>query len=159
MPQIQKIAPFLTINGRAEEAAQYYADIFDGRILRTTRWPDGVPGPAGDVLVVELELLGVTFHLLNSGPTQPFSPALSLLIACDDQAEVDRYWAAFSDGGKPNACGWIEDRFGVSWQVTPKHLLTYISDPDTKKAAAAMAAMMTMQKLDVAALRRAHDGA
>jgi len=97
--------------------------------------------------------------VLNSGPTQPFSPALSLVIACDDQAEVDRYWSAFSDGGKPNDCGWIDDRFGVSWQVTPKQLVTYISDPDPKKAAATMAAMMTMQKLDVDALRRAHDAA
>lgn len=159
MIQIQRISPFLTINGRAEEAAQYYAQVFGGRIIRTTRWPEGVPGPVGDVLVVELELLGVTFSLLNAGPTQPFSPALSLMIACDDQAEIDRYWAAFSDGGKPNDCGWIDDRFGVSWQVTPKQLVSYISDPDAKKAAATMAAMMTMQKLDVEALRRAHAGA
>jgi predicted 3-demethylubiquinone-9 3-methyltransferase (glyoxalase superfamily) len=152
------ITPCLWFDGRAEEAANFYAAIFpDSRVDAVTRSPADYPaGKAGDVITVDFTLMGRPFMGLNGGPGFPFSQAVSFSILCDDQAEVDRYWdALIADGGTPNVCGWVQDRFGLSWQVTPKILPRLLADPDRERARRAMEAMMTMGKIDVAAIERA----
>ena len=156
---MQKVTPFLTFDGQAEEAARFYVSLLpDSKIDRVTRSPaDSQSGLAGAVLVVEFTLAGSQFIALN-GPRFPFSEAVSFTIQCDDQAEIDRLWAALTDGGAGVACGWLKDRWGLSWQVTPTRMYALLNDPDPHRSRRAMQAMMTMVKLDIAALERAADG-
>jgi predicted 3-demethylubiquinone-9 3-methyltransferase (glyoxalase superfamily) len=144
---------FLTYNDQAEEAVRYYLSIFEnGKILKT------LPGPNGKALTVEFELLGQRMVALNGGPTFKFSEAFSLAVNCDTQAEIDRYWSKLTEGGKEIQCGWLVDKFGVSWQIVPKMLPEVLASKDPAKAGRAMQAMMKMVKLDIAELQRAHDG-
>jgi predicted 3-demethylubiquinone-9 3-methyltransferase (glyoxalase superfamily) len=158
---MNKVTPFLTFDGQAEEAAQFYVSLLpDSRIDRITRSPmDTSGGPAGSALIVEFTLGGSPFVALNT-PGFKFTEAVSFMIACKDQEENDRVWEAFiSNGGSPLACGWLKDRWGVHWQVTPVRLLELIKDPDPERGRRAMSAMMSMIKIDIAALDRAADGA
>ncbi|WP_329562884.1 VOC family protein [Kitasatospora sp. NBC_01266] len=149
----------LWFDGQAEEAANYYLSIFkNSKLGRIGRYTEAGPGPAGDVLAVEFELNGQKFVGLNGGPQYTFNPAISFQISCADQAELDYYWDRLTDGGQPVACGWVTDRYGVSWQVVPEMLIGLISDPDPAKAERTTAAMLSMVKLDIAALKRAHAG-
>ncbi len=153
--------PCLWFDGRAEEAAEFYAGLLpDSHVDRVWRSPAETPsGPAGMVLTVDFTLMGQRFQGLNGGPNFRFSEAVSYVIECEDQAEVDRLWEALTaDGGEPGPCGWLKDRFGLSWQVVPKELIRMTEDPDPERARRAMEAMLEMGKLDVAELRRAVDG-
>lgn len=155
-----KIAPCLWFDGQAEEAATFYTEIFpNSRIDKISRSPADNPStPAGAVLTVDFSLDGSRFIALNGGPDFQFSEAISFSIDCEDQAEVDRYWDALIDGGgEPSQCGWLKDRFGLSWQVVPRQLNEMFESPDREAAKRAMEAMLTMQKLDVAKLREAYE--
>lgn len=154
---MDKISTFLWFDGQAEEAAEFYTGLFpDSSVDEVTRSPSDYPaGKAGDVITVAFTLSGRSFIAMNGGPGHPFTDAISLSIECEDQAEVDRYWEALSDGGEPVMCGWIKDRFGLSWQVTPRILPQLLADPDRAKAKRAMEAMMQMVKIDVAAIEAA----
>lgn len=155
-----QISTFLTFNAQAEQAARFYTSIFpNSGITRITRYPDlGPQSPceAGSVMTVEFTLDGRAFTALNAGPNFAFSQGISIAVVCETQQQVDEYWGKFvAAGGKPVACGWITDHFGVSWQIDPKLLIDMISDPDPVKAGKAMRAMMTMVKIDSEALKRA----
>jgi predicted 3-demethylubiquinone-9 3-methyltransferase (glyoxalase superfamily) len=157
MPQ-QRVTPNLWFDTQAEQAAAFYCSIFpNSRILSVSRYPEGGPGPAGEVMTVEYELDGQRYVHINGGPQFTFSEAISLQINCADQAEVDHYWEKLSDGGEEGPCGWLKDRYGVSWQVVPAGMDELFSDPDPGRAHRAFQAMMGMTKLDVAAIRRAAD--
>ena len=160
MSKPQKITPFFWFDHNAEEAVAFYTSLFDdSRVIHVSHWPEGGPMPAGSVLAITFELAGQRFMALNGGPEYKFSPATSMFVDCADQAETDRLWDAFlANGGKPTACGWLDDRFGVTWQIIPKALMDLMSDPDPIKAARVSAAMMKMVKIDVATLERAHRG-
>jgi predicted 3-demethylubiquinone-9 3-methyltransferase (glyoxalase superfamily) len=145
-------------DNRGEEAAEFYTGLFpDSRILDITRYGSAGPGPEGEVLTVEFELNGRPFLALNGGPEPGFhfSEAISFQAFCESQEEVDRYWAAFGEGGEPGPCGWIKDRFGLSWQVVPTRLPELLQDPDREKAQRVMAAMLKMGKLEIAGLEAA----
>jgi predicted 3-demethylubiquinone-9 3-methyltransferase (glyoxalase superfamily) len=152
------IITFLTLNDQAEQAARFYTSIFpNSKITQVTHYPElpGLP-PAGSVMTVAFELDGREFVALNGGPQFKFSQGVSISVLCDTQAEVDRYWDRLtSDGGQGVACGWLTDKFGLSWQITPTLLMQMISDPDPVKVKKAMAAMVTMVKIDIEALKRA----
>ena len=157
-----KIAPCLWFDGVAEEAASFYVTLLpDSRVERVWRAPADTPsGPAGTVLTVDFTLKGQRFQGLNGGPQFHFSEAISFVLECEDQAEVDRLWAALAaDGGEPGPCGWIRDRFGLSWQVVPRRLDELVNDPDPDRARRAMEAMLKMGKIEVAELERAADAA
>jgi predicted 3-demethylubiquinone-9 3-methyltransferase (glyoxalase superfamily) len=161
MTSQQKISPCLWFDGRAEEAAKFYTSIFpDSRIDHAERSSIDYPGgKIGDVILVEFTLAGLSYQALNGGPHDQFNDAISLSVTCKDQAEVDRFWDALTaDGGKPVQCGWLKDKFGVSWQIVPGELLTMMRDKDRKKSKRVMEAMVQMVKLDVAKLRRAYEG-
>ena len=154
----QKITPNLWFDGNAEEAASFYVDVFDdGRITKVSHYPEGT-GSAGKVVTVEWELNGQAFIGINGGPQFKFDEAVSFMITCKDQAEVDYYWERLTDGGAESKCGWLSDRFGLSWQVVPEGIEELFSDPDRTKAERAWQAMMKMRKLDVAELRSAAQG-
>jgi predicted 3-demethylubiquinone-9 3-methyltransferase (glyoxalase superfamily) len=154
---MSKITTFLTYNDKAEEAALHYISIFqDGKIVKTPRSGES---PNFPVFSVTFELFGQTFYALNGGPSFTFSPGISLFVSCETQAEIDGYWDKLCEGGKEVGCGWLVDKFGVSWQIVPKILGDLIGDKDQAKAGRAMQAMLQMKKLDIAALKRAHDGA
>jgi predicted 3-demethylubiquinone-9 3-methyltransferase (glyoxalase superfamily) len=156
----QRIVPNLWFDGQAEQAAEFYTSIFpSSRILGTTRYGEAGPGEPGTVMTVEWELDGQRFVGINGGPEFTFSPAVSLQVDCADQDEVDHYWARLTDGGTEVQCGWLTDRFGVSWQVVPVGMGDLFADADPERARRAMEAMLGMKKLDVAALRAAADGA
>ncbi|HEV8503538.1 MAG TPA: VOC family protein [Casimicrobiaceae bacterium] len=158
---MQKITPFIWYAKEAEEAAAFYVSIFpDSRIKRVTAMPaDSPSGPAGSVKVVEFELFGQAFTAMTAGQLDPFNHAISFVVECDDQAEIDRYWnALLAHGGAPEACGWLKDRYGLSWQITPKALFEMMASPDRAKGKRAAEAMLKMVKLDVAALKAAFDG-
>ncbi len=160
MPTL-KICPHLWYTKEAEEAARFYVTVFpDSRIDRVTMIPSDTPsGPAGTVPVVEFTLLGQPFMAISAGPLDPFNHAISLLVQCDDQAELDRYWNALLDnGGTPEQCGWLRDRYGVCWQISPRILGDLMADPDRTKARRVSEAMMKMVKLDIAALQAAARG-
>lgn len=169
MPELSppgpRITAFLWFASEAEEAAAHYVSIFpSSRITGTTRYqgepgPEGRPRP-GDVLTVAFELDGQPFVALNGGLAFQFTEAISFMVACADQAEVDHYWERLSDGGDPAAqqCGWLKDRYGVSWQVVPTRLQELLADPDAGAAARTTAALLAMKKLDIAELERAHAG-
>ena len=156
---MSKIAPCLWFNGQAEEAAKFYVSLFpDSTIGAVSRYGAGAPFPAGTALMVEFRLFGQRLQALNGGPQFTFSEAVSLSIDATDEAEVDRYWAALiADGGEESQCGWLKDRFGVSWQIVPRGLGALLSDPDPARADRATQAMMAMKKLDLAAMRAAAD--
>jgi predicted 3-demethylubiquinone-9 3-methyltransferase (glyoxalase superfamily) len=157
---VSKIVPCLWFDGQAEEAARFYASIFpDSRIDKVVRSPaDNPSGNAGDVLTVEYTVAGAPFIGLNGGPDFKFNEAVSFTIDCEDQAEVDRYWDALvQGGGSHSVCGWLKDRFGVSWQVTPRQLNEMIESSDREAAKRAMEAMLKMEKIDVAKLREAYE--
>ena len=157
----QKVTPMLWFDDQAEEAAEYYVSIFRGSsIVSVARYGEAGPGPAGSAMTVQFELEGQTFTALNGGPLFTFSEAISFVIACETQDEVDHYWDRLIVGGPVEAqrCGWLKDKFGVSWQVVPDALARLASDPDPVKAQRTVAAMLQMKKLDVAALQAAHDG-
>ena len=158
---IQKITPFLWYAKEAEEAAAFYASVFpDSRVVRTTALPSESPsGPPGSVKVVEFELFGQSFTAMSAGPLDPFNHAVSFVVSCEDQAEIDRYWdALLAGGGTPEQCGWLKDRYGLSWQIVPKVLGEMMADKDVAKAKRAADAMLKMVKLDVAALKTAYAG-
>ncbi|MFJ9663376.1 VOC family protein [Streptomyces sp. NPDC101219] len=150
----------LWFDGRAEEAAHFYVSVFkDSHLGRVTRYPASGPGPEGSVLTVEFTAHGQKFVALNGGPEFTFSEAISFQIGCADQAEIDHFWDKLVEGGGSHGpCGWLKDRFGVSWQVTPTRLDDMIADPDPARADRAMKAMLGMQKLDLAELEKAYAG-
>jgi predicted 3-demethylubiquinone-9 3-methyltransferase (glyoxalase superfamily) len=159
MAALQKILPFLWYDGQAEEAANYYVSIFkNSKILTVTRCGDAGPGPKGSVLTLTFQLEGQEFAALNGGPAFKFTEAVSLLVRCETQDEIDDLWKKLSAGGAKSDCGWLKDKFGLSWQVTPRVLLDMIRDPDPAKAARVMKAMMTMKKLNLARLEKAYRG-
>jgi predicted 3-demethylubiquinone-9 3-methyltransferase (glyoxalase superfamily) len=149
----------LWFDGQAEEAAEHYTSIFENSAMgRVVRYTEAGPGPADTVVTVEFEVNGQRFVALNGGPEFHFNEAVSFQIHCDDQDEVDHYWNKLSAGGQELACGWLRDRYGVSWQVIPAVLMDMIGDPDPEKAARATEAMLSMTKFDIAALERAYAG-
>ena len=157
---MDKITPMLWYDGQAEEAANFYVSILpDSRVDRVVRSPTDTPsGAEGTVLLVEFTLAGQSFAALNGGPQFKFSESVSFVIRTQDQAETDRLWnALIADGGQESECGWLKDRWGLSWQITPQRLLDLIGDPDHGRAKRAMEAMMTMRKIDIATIERAAD--
>jgi predicted 3-demethylubiquinone-9 3-methyltransferase (glyoxalase superfamily) len=153
------ITTFLTYDTQAEEAAKLYTSLFDGRIKETMRYPAGAPMPEGAVLSVTFELLGQTSVALNGGPRFSFSQGFSLMVQVGTQTEIDRLWMKLTEnGGKEVQCGWLVDKFGVSWQIVPKQLGGMLSDKDRARSSRTMQAMMKMQKLDLAKLQAAFDG-
>jgi predicted 3-demethylubiquinone-9 3-methyltransferase (glyoxalase superfamily) len=156
---MDKITPWLWFDGQAEAAAEFYTSLFpNSRITEVSRYSDAGPGPAGSAMTVSFELDGRPYVGLNGGPEYRLNEAFSLQVACKDQAEVDHYWAALTDGGEEAPCAWCKDRFGVSWQVVPDRLVELVRDPDPDRSRRAMQAMFGMRKIDVAALERAADG-
>lgn len=157
----QKITPFLWFGHQAEEAMNLYVSVFkDSEVLSVNRMGEGSAGEPAPVMTVSFKLNGQEFVALNGGPMYSFTEAISFVIDCEDQAEVDYYWNALTaEGGEPGRCGWLKDRFGLSWQVIPRALQECIGGSDAEGAQRAVQAMMTMSKLDVAELRRAYDGA
>ncbi|MFV2118790.1 VOC family protein [Streptomyces sp. Act-28] len=156
----QKITPFLWFDAEAEEAAHHYTAIFeDSRIVRVDRYPEGTPMPAGTVMTVEFELAGQRYVALNGGPQFTFNEAVSLSVACEDQEEVDYFWSRLGEGGEEGPCGWLKDKYGLSWQVTPRVLDEMITDPDPARARRATEAMMGMKKINIRALQDAFEGA
>jgi predicted 3-demethylubiquinone-9 3-methyltransferase (glyoxalase superfamily) len=156
----QRITPNLWFDTEAEEAAEFYVSIFDhSRIVSVSHYTEAGPREAGMVMVVEFELDGQRLVAINGGPQFNFDEAISLQINCESQDEVDYYWDKLIEGGEESQCGWLRDRFGLSWQVTPGGMDELFSDPDPARAERAMKAMLGMRKLDIAALRRAADGA
>jgi predicted 3-demethylubiquinone-9 3-methyltransferase (glyoxalase superfamily) len=160
MATIQKIIPFLWYAQEAEEAAKFYASIFpDSRIERIYTLPVESPsGPPGSVKVVEFRLFGQKLIAMSAGPLDPFNHAVSFVVNCDSQQELDKYWNALLDGGSAEACGWLKDRYGLCWQIVPRDLDDLMADPDPAKAKRTAEAMMKMVKFDIAALKAAHDG-
>jgi predicted 3-demethylubiquinone-9 3-methyltransferase (glyoxalase superfamily) len=155
----QRIIPNLWFDSEAEQAAAFYISVFeDSRIVGTTRYPEGSPGEPGSVMTVEFELRGQRFVGINGGPMFPFTEAVSFQVDCADQAQVDYFWERLSEGGQEGQCGWLKDRFGLSWQVVPEGMDAVFADPDPARAQRAMQAMMGMSKLDIRALREAADG-
>ena len=157
---MSKISPCLWFDGEAEEAAKFYVSLLpDSRIEKVQKnTVDSPAGKAGSVLVVEFTLAGQRFMALNGGTRIEYTHAVSFKIDCADQAEVDRYWDALSDGGSVERCGWLKDRYGLSWQIVPAALVQYLGGPDRAGAQRAMQAMMGMVKLDIAGLKRAYEG-
>jgi predicted 3-demethylubiquinone-9 3-methyltransferase (glyoxalase superfamily) len=157
---MQKITTFLWFDKQAEEAAKFYCSVFKkSKILKTTRYLEGGPGAKGDVLTVQFRLGDQEFVALNGGPQFKFTEAISLMINCKDQKEVDYYWEKLlAGGGQESACGWLKDKYALSWQVTPAILLEMISDKNRKKAQRAFEAMMQMVKIDIQKLKEAYDG-
>jgi predicted 3-demethylubiquinone-9 3-methyltransferase (glyoxalase superfamily) len=150
------LTPMLWFDTEAEQAAQLYTSVFpNSKITAVTHFGSSGPRREGMVMTVAFELDGKKFVALNGGPGHRFSDAISFVVDCETQEEVDTYWAALSDGGEEGPCGWLKDRFGVSWQVTPTALPRLLADPDTQKAQRVMAAMLDMRKIDIAALERA----
>ena len=163
MSRTQKITTFLWFDGQAEEAAKYYVSIFrDSRIVGVTRYDEGsskaAGRPKGSVMTVEFELDGQRFTALNGGPHFKFTEAISLVVRCENQKEVDHFWEKLAAGGEEVQCGWLKDRYGLSWQVVPDVLIEMLQSKDPEKSKRTMAAMLTMKKLDIAALTKAYEG-
>jgi predicted 3-demethylubiquinone-9 3-methyltransferase (glyoxalase superfamily) len=157
---VQKITPFLWFDTQAEEAANFYVSLFpNSRIRRMVRFGAAGPGPAGGVMTVAFELNGLELTALNGGPHFHFTEAISLVVTCETQAEIDRLWDGLLAGGQESRCGWLKDRYGLSWQIVPAVLPELLGDRDPVKAQRAMQAMLKMRKLDIAALERAHASA
>lgn len=155
---MQKISPFLWFDGKAEEAMNFYTSVFkDAKVGNVSRYGDAGPGPKGAVMSATFQLHGQDFIALNGGPQFSFTPAISFFVNCENQEEVDELWARFSEGGEPQGCGWIKDKFGLSWQIIPKILGELLQDKDAQKAQRVMQAMMKMVKIDVKLLQQAYD--
>jgi predicted 3-demethylubiquinone-9 3-methyltransferase (glyoxalase superfamily) len=153
---MQKITPFLWFDTQAEEAVKFYASIFpNSKILNMARYGDAGPGPKGSVMTVEFELDGQRMIALNGGPVFKFTEAISLVVDCNSQEEVDHYWNKLLQGGEESQCGWLKDKYGLSWQIVPTALGKLLSGPDAKKAKRVMEAMLKMKKIDIAALEAA----
>jgi predicted 3-demethylubiquinone-9 3-methyltransferase (glyoxalase superfamily) len=153
---MQKITPFLWFDGNAEEATNFYTSIFrNAKVGNISRYGEAGPGPAGSVLTASFELEGLQFTALNGGPHFKFNEAISFHVACESQDEVDYFWDRLGAGGQIQQCGWLKDKFGVSWQIVPTALPRLLGDPDRTKANRVMQAMLQMKKLDIAALNRA----
>jgi predicted 3-demethylubiquinone-9 3-methyltransferase (glyoxalase superfamily) len=153
----KKITTFLTFDDRAGEAVDFYTSVFDdSKILSTSRYGEAGPGPAGSVMTATFELAGQEFVALNGGPSFGFSQGISLLVDCETQEEVDEYWEKLSEGGEKGPCGWLTDKFGVSWQIVPRALGELLSDEDPAKAQRVMNAMLQMSKIEIAGLREAY---
>jgi predicted 3-demethylubiquinone-9 3-methyltransferase (glyoxalase superfamily) len=157
---MSKITPFLWFNDQAEEAMNFYVSIFkNSKAGSVTRYGDTGPGPKGPVMTANFQLDGVDFTALNGGPLFPFTEAVSFVVHCETQQEIDHYWDKLTAGGKPVQCGWLKDKFGLSWQVVPDVLPRLLKDPDPKKSQRVMKAMMQMVKIDIARLQQAADQA
>jgi predicted 3-demethylubiquinone-9 3-methyltransferase (glyoxalase superfamily) len=156
---MQKIVTFLWFDTQAEEAMNHYVSIFPAsKVLSVSRYGEAGPGPQGSVMVANFQLAGQEFMALNGGPMYKFTEAISLFVNCESQAEVDELWRKLTDGGEPGPCGWLKDKFGLSWQIIPTVLGQLLQDPDPVKSSRVMQAMLQMGKLDIAALQRAHAG-
>ena len=160
MSATQKIKTFLWFDANAEEAANFYVSVFkNSKILNVARYGDAGPGPKGSAMTVNFLLEGQEFMALNGGPHFKFTEAISLFVDCDSQAEVDELWSKLtSGGGAESQCGWLRDKFGLSWQIIPKALFTFLGGPDPVKSGRAMQAMLKMAKIDIAALEKAYEG-
>jgi predicted 3-demethylubiquinone-9 3-methyltransferase (glyoxalase superfamily) len=157
---VSKITPCLWFDTEAEDAANFYTSVFpSSRITEISRYGSAGPRPEGMVMTVTFELDGQRFVALNGGPDFTFDEAISFQVSCEDQAEVDAYWSTLAEGGEEGPCGWVKDRFGLSWQIIPKALPELLGDPDPERSQRAMKAMLGMKKLDVAEIRRAADAA
>jgi predicted 3-demethylubiquinone-9 3-methyltransferase (glyoxalase superfamily) len=153
---MQKITPFLWFDTEGEEAAEFYTSVFpNSRVVEVTHYGSAGPRPEGTVMTVSFELGGQTFVALNGGPDFRFSEAISFEVSCENQEEVDMFWRKLSEGGEEGPCGWLKDRFGVSWQIVPTRLTELLSDPDREKSQRVMQAMLTMKKIEIDALERA----
>jgi predicted 3-demethylubiquinone-9 3-methyltransferase (glyoxalase superfamily) len=156
---MQKITPFLWFDHQAEEAAQHYVSIFpDSKVVDVMRMGDAGSGSPGAVTIVNFQLAGQDFIALNGGPQFKFTEAISLFVNCETQAEVDELWAKLTEGGEESQCGWLKDKYGLSWQIIPKALGEMLQDKDAEKANRAMQAMLQMRKIDIAAMRKAFEG-
>jgi predicted 3-demethylubiquinone-9 3-methyltransferase (glyoxalase superfamily) len=154
---MQKIIPFLWFDGNAEEAMNFYVSVFkNSKIVSIRRYGDAGPGPKGSVMTGTFQIDRQEFYALNGGPHYKFTPAISFFVNCETQAEVDELWNKLCEGGAPNRCGWLTDKFGVSWQIIPTALSKYLSDPDPVKANRVMMAMLKMDKIDIAGLKKAY---
>lgn len=155
---MEKITPFLWFDGKAEEAANFYTSIFkNSKIVNMVRYGEAGPGPKGTVMSAVFELNGQTFIALNGGPMFTFSPAISFFVNCEAQEEVDDLWEKLSEGGERQRCGWLKDKYGVSWQIVPTMLGQLLQDKDAEKSKRVMKAMLQMDKIDIAALKRAYE--
>jgi predicted 3-demethylubiquinone-9 3-methyltransferase (glyoxalase superfamily) len=155
----QKITPFLWFDGKAEEAMNFYTSVFkDSKVGNVSRYGEAGPGPKGSVMVASFEINGMRFTALNGGPHYKFTEAVSFYVDCESQEEVDYYWDKLSAGGTIQQCGWLKDKFGLSWQIIPSVLPRLLSNPDPKKAGRVMQAMLQMKKIDVATLEQAAKG-
>ena len=157
---MKKITPFLWFDGRAEEAANFYTAIFpNSKIVSMMRSGEAGPGPKGSVMSATFELQGQEFIALNGGPMFTFSPAISFFVPCETQEEIDKFWEKLSEGGEKQRCGWLKDKFGLSWQISTSELNEMLKDKDAKKANNVMSALMKMVKIDIKALRSAYEQA
>ena len=155
---MQKITPFLWFDGKAEEAMNFYTSIFkNSKILNITRYGPGGPGPEGTVMTATFQLDGQEFHALNGGPQFTFSPAISFFVNCETQQEVDEFWERLSEGGEKSRCGWLKDKYGLSWQIIPTVLGQLLRDKNPKKAQSVLMAMLQMDKIDITVLQQAYD--
>jgi predicted 3-demethylubiquinone-9 3-methyltransferase (glyoxalase superfamily) len=155
---MRKITTFLTFNDQAEEAITFYTSIFENsRVVSATRYGDAGPGPKGSLMSATFELAGQEFMALNGGPSFAFAQGISLCVSCETQEEVDEYWEKLSEGGEEGPCGWLTDKFGVSWQVVPRVLGEMLNDEDAEKAKRVMNAMLQMRKIEIDGLRRAYE--
>lgn len=156
---MQKITPYLWFDNQAEEAVNTYISLFkDGMITNIARYGDAGPGPNGSVMLINFQLEGQEFVALNGGPVFKFTEAISFFVHCEEQDEVDMLWDRLSDGGEKSQCGWLKDRWGISWQIIPAALSELLQDPDPEKSARVMRAMLKMTKIEVATLRKAYNG-
>jgi predicted 3-demethylubiquinone-9 3-methyltransferase (glyoxalase superfamily) len=155
---MQKITPFLWFDGKAEEAVNFYVSIFkNSKVGTITRYGDAGPGPKGPVMIATFQLEGQDFIALNGGPQYTFTPAISLFVDCKTQQEVDDLWNKLSEGGKTDRCGWLRDKYGLSWQIVPSALRELIGDKDPEKSKRVMKAMLQMTKIDIQGLKQAYD--
>jgi predicted 3-demethylubiquinone-9 3-methyltransferase (glyoxalase superfamily) len=156
---MQKITPFLWFDDQAEEAMNFYASTFkNSKVGGVTRYGDAGPGPKGSVMTASFELEGQQFTALNGGPRFKFTEAVSFVVSCETQDEVDELWERLSEGGQTQQCGWLKDKFGLSWQIVPIALMELMSDPDPNRSRRVMEAMLQMTKIDIAKLRQAYEG-
>ena len=155
---MQKIVPFLWFDGNAEEAMNFYVSVFkNSKVLSVTRYGEAGPGPKGTVMSCTFQLEGQDFYALNGGPQFKFTPAISLFVNCETQQEIDALWKTLSAGGREDQCGWLQDKYGLSWQIIPTALGRMLGDKDAKKANATMRAMLQMKKIDIKGLQQAYD--
>jgi predicted 3-demethylubiquinone-9 3-methyltransferase (glyoxalase superfamily) len=156
---MQKIHPFLWFDNQAEDAMNFYVSIFkNSKVGKVVRYGEAGPGPKGSVMTATFELEGQPFTALNGGPHFKFNEAISFVVDCKSQAEVDELWEKLSAGGEPGQCGWLKDKFGLSWQIVPSVLMELLSDPDPEKSQRVMTAMLKMTKIEIATLKQAYQG-